>query len=183
MGKPLNGLPSRKLNFAARVIASLQWSPVETAGWFDKKQIIVVAWRARQLWGFRERPIGSGLLPMTGCLREFRVLPLRAEEQLLYTGAYACVQRKSMKTGIHPEYPEVTVSCACGNTFKTRSTHKGDIRLEICSNCHPFFTGKQRLVDTAGRVERFNRKYGLRRSTGSAKESTVGSTAAVEKSS
>ena len=65
-----------------------------------------------------------------------------------------------MKAEIHPEYLEVNVSCACGNTFKTRSTKKGDIRLEICSNCHPFYTGKQKLVDTAGRVERFNKKYG-----------------------
>ena len=65
-----------------------------------------------------------------------------------------------MKANIHPEYQEVTVSCACGNTFKTRSTKKGAIRLEICSNCHPFFTGKQKLVDTAGRVERFQKKYG-----------------------
>ncbi len=63
-----------------------------------------------------------------------------------------------MKANIHPKYVEVTVSCACGETFKTRST-KGDIRLEICSKCHPFFTGKQRLVDTAGRIERFHRKY------------------------
>jgi len=54
---------------------------------------------------------------------------------------------------------EVTVSCACGETFKTRST-KGDLRLEICSKCHPFFTGKQKLIDTAGRVERFQKKYG-----------------------
>ena len=66
-----------------------------------------------------------------------------------------------MKPRIHPKYVEVAVSCACGETFKTRST-KGDIRLEICSKCHPFFTGKQKLVDTAGRVERFQRKYGLR---------------------
>jgi large subunit ribosomal protein L31 len=65
-----------------------------------------------------------------------------------------------VKAGIHPAYNEVNVTCACGNTFKTRSTHKGDIRVEICSNCHPFFTGKQKLVDTAGRVERFQRKYG-----------------------
>ncbi|HVN78679.1 MAG TPA: 50S ribosomal protein L31 [Terriglobia bacterium] len=63
-----------------------------------------------------------------------------------------------MKANIHPKYLEVTVSCACGETFKTRST-KGDIRLEICSKCHPFFTGKQKLVDTAGRIERFQRKY------------------------
>ena len=63
-----------------------------------------------------------------------------------------------MKLKIHPKYMEVTVSCACGETFKTRSTKK-EIRLEICSKCHPFFTCKQKLVDTAGRVERFRRKY------------------------
>ena len=69
-----------------------------------------------------------------------------------------------MKTGIHPEYHEVTVICACGNVFKTGSTRKGDIRLEICSNCHPFFTGKQKLMDTAGRVERFEKRYQGKRS-------------------
>jgi large subunit ribosomal protein L31 len=69
-------------------------------------------------------------------------------------------ERVSMKEGIHPDYHEVTVHCACGNTFKTRSTYKDSmLRVEICSNCHPFFTGKQKLVDTAGRVERFQRKY------------------------
>ena len=64
-----------------------------------------------------------------------------------------------MKAAIHPAYDEVRVHCACGNTFLTRSSHKGDINVEICSACHPFFTGKQKLVDTAGRVERFRRKY------------------------
>ena len=64
-----------------------------------------------------------------------------------------------MKAAIHPDYHETRVHCACGNTFTTRSTHKGDISLEICSACHPFFTGKQKLVDTTGRVERFRRKY------------------------
>jgi len=64
-----------------------------------------------------------------------------------------------MKAAIHPNYREVRVHCACGNTFTTRSTHHGDINLEICSNCHPFFTGKQKLLDTAGRIERFRRKY------------------------
>lgn len=65
-----------------------------------------------------------------------------------------------MKEGIHPDYHAVKVHCACGSTFETRSTHKGDlIRVEICSSCHPFFTGKQKLIDTAGRVERFQRKY------------------------
>jgi large subunit ribosomal protein L31 len=63
-----------------------------------------------------------------------------------------------MKKGIHPEYQECTVICACGNAFKTRSTKK-EIRVEICSQCHPFFTGKQRIVDTAGRVEKFRKKY------------------------
>jgi large subunit ribosomal protein L31 len=64
-----------------------------------------------------------------------------------------------MKAGIHPAYHEIKVHCACGNNFVTRSTNKSDISVEICSNCHPFFTGKQKLVDTAGRVERFNRKF------------------------
>jgi large subunit ribosomal protein L31 len=63
------------------------------------------------------------------------------------------------KEKIHPNYVAVQVKCACGNHFETRSTNKGEIHLEICSVCHPFFTGKQRLVDTAGRVERFRRKY------------------------
>ena len=63
-----------------------------------------------------------------------------------------------MKEGIHPKYEESTVSCACGYTFKTRST-KPLIKLEICSNCHPFFTGKQKLIDTAGRVEKFQKRF------------------------
>jgi len=64
-----------------------------------------------------------------------------------------------MKSDIHPEYHVVKVHCACGNEWETRSTKDGEIRLEICSACHPFFTGKQKLIDTAGRVERFQRKY------------------------
>ncbi|MGQ9673981.1 MAG: 50S ribosomal protein L31 [Candidatus Aminicenantales bacterium] len=64
-----------------------------------------------------------------------------------------------MKKNIHPEYGECRVTCACGNTFMTRSTKK-EIRVEICSQCHPFFTGKQKLVDSAGRVEKFRKKYG-----------------------
>ena len=66
-----------------------------------------------------------------------------------------------MKTGIHPEYVETTVKCACGNTWQTRAT-KPELKVELCSNCHPFFTGEQRIVDTAGRVERFKRRYGLK---------------------
>lgn len=63
-----------------------------------------------------------------------------------------------MKKGIHPEYKMGTVRCACGYTFQTRST-VGDLKVEICSQCHPFFTGKQKLVDTAGRIEKYRRKY------------------------
>ncbi len=64
-----------------------------------------------------------------------------------------------MKKGIHPEYVEATVTCACGNTFTTRSTVP-EIRVEICNACHPFYTGKQKFVDTTGRVERFQKKFG-----------------------
>ena len=63
-----------------------------------------------------------------------------------------------MKEAIHPDYQQTTVKCACGAEFKTGST-KQDMRVDICSNCHPFFTGKQKLVDTGGRVDRFNRRY------------------------
>lgn len=66
-----------------------------------------------------------------------------------------------MKKDIHPKYGKATVRCACGNTFETGST-KDELRVEICSACHPFFTGKQKLVDSGGRVERFNKKYGLK---------------------
>jgi large subunit ribosomal protein L31 len=67
-----------------------------------------------------------------------------------------------MKKEIHPEYAESTVTCACGNTFKTRSTKK-EIRVEICSSCHPFYTGKQKFVDSAGRVEKFKKKYAAKK--------------------
>ncbi|HZP93891.1 MAG TPA: 50S ribosomal protein L31 [Burkholderiales bacterium] len=64
-----------------------------------------------------------------------------------------------MKTGIHPEYKEITVICSCGNTFKTRSTLGRELHVEVCAVCHPFYTGKQKIVDTAGRVERFKQRY------------------------
>ena len=64
-----------------------------------------------------------------------------------------------MRDGIHPEYEVVTVTCACGNTFQTRSTRK-ELTADVCAACHPFYTGKQRLVDTQGRVDRFRKKYG-----------------------
>ncbi len=65
-----------------------------------------------------------------------------------------------MKEGIHPKFEETTAKCACGETFKTYST-KENISVEICSKCHPFYTGKQKLVDTGGRVDKFNKRYGL----------------------
>jgi len=66
-----------------------------------------------------------------------------------------------MKDGIHPNYELTTVTCVCGNVIETRSTKK-DIKIEICSRCHPFITGKQKIIDTAGRVERFKRKYAVK---------------------
>jgi large subunit ribosomal protein L31 len=64
-----------------------------------------------------------------------------------------------MKASIHPEYAEITVTCSCGNQFKTRSTVGKDLSVDVCSNCHPFYTGKQKMVDTAGRVDKFRKKY------------------------
>ena len=66
-----------------------------------------------------------------------------------------------MKTDIHPTYTETTVSCSCGNSFVTRST-SDSVRVELCNECHPFYTGKQKLVDTGGRIDRFERRYGRR---------------------
>ena len=68
-----------------------------------------------------------------------------------------------MQADIHPAYDLTTVVCSCGNTFTTRSTKTGDISVELCNECHPFFTGKQKLVDSGGRVERFQRRYGQRK--------------------
>lgn len=71
-----------------------------------------------------------------------------------------------MKQATHPEYHEVKVVCTCGNQFSTRSTIKGDVMsADVCSECHPFYTGKQKIIDTAGRVEKFNKKYGVRAKT------------------
>ncbi len=67
-----------------------------------------------------------------------------------------------MKADIHPEYNEIKATCSCGNVIETRSTLQGDIHLEVCSACHPFYTGKQKIVDTAGRVERFRKRFGNR---------------------
>ncbi len=65
-----------------------------------------------------------------------------------------------MKADIHPSYDEIKVTCSCGNTFVTNSTYEGELHIEVCSQCHPFYTGKQKILDTAGRVDKFRRKYG-----------------------
>lgn len=74
-----------------------------------------------------------------------------------------------MKQGIHPEYAAALIHCACGNTIQTRSTHAGTVQVEICSACHPFFTGQQKLIDTAGRIDRFAKKYGSKIALGTQK--------------
>ncbi|WP_107851151.1 50S ribosomal protein L31 [Oceanimonas marisflavi] len=66
-----------------------------------------------------------------------------------------------MKQGIHPEYKEIVAKCSCGNEIKTRSTLGHDLNLDVCSSCHPFFTGKQKILDTGGRVDRFNKRFGM----------------------
>ena len=85
-----------------------------------------------------------------------------------------------MKQGIHPDYHEISVQCACGDTFKTRSTRKGDLHVEICSACHPFFTGKQKLIDTAGRVDRFNKRYGRKTEAPAGNEAATAAEAPAE---
>ncbi|ASQ45010.1 50S ribosomal protein L31 [Legionella clemsonensis] len=68
-----------------------------------------------------------------------------------------------MKTSIHPEYKAITVTCSCGHAFETRSTLAQDLSIEVCANCHPFYTGKQKLVDTGGRVQKFRDRYNLKK--------------------
>jgi len=82
---------------------------------------------------------------------------------------------KEVKEKIHPDYDKVKYECACGNLIETQSTRKGVVKLDICSACHPFFTGKEKLVDTAGRVERFYRKYGRDVEVGKKKKNPKGS--------
>ncbi len=69
-----------------------------------------------------------------------------------------------MKADIHPAYDDITVTCSCGNSFQTRSTVGRDLTIEVCSQCHPFYTGKQKMLDSGGRVDRFRRKYGMKTS-------------------
>jgi large subunit ribosomal protein L31 len=84
------------------------------------------------------------------------------------------MKRKPMKSGIHPEYVETTVHCGCGNTFTTRSTKKsGQIVVEVCSQCHPFYTGKQKILDSGGRVARFEKRYGKRKNDNNADKASA----------
>jgi len=96
-------------------------------------------------------PVGnSSLNPLPPCLLGLSIAIIR--------GFSNCLIEVPVKAGIHPEYATATVKCACGATWQTRST-VAELHLDICSNCHPFYTGKQKLIDTAGRVERFRQKY------------------------
>ncbi len=70
-----------------------------------------------------------------------------------------------MQADIHPKYDELTATCSCGNVVKTRSTRAGEIHIDVCSSCHPFYTGKQKIVDSGGRIDRFNKRFGTKRST------------------
>lgn len=103
-----------------------------------------------------------------------RFLNINGEKQLLFILTYAKMtfallceyleiekEVNQMKEGIHPDYQQTTIRCACGAVIETGSTKK-DIKVEICSKCHPFYTGKQKLVDTSGRVDKFNKKFGLK---------------------
>jgi large subunit ribosomal protein L31 len=78
-----------------------------------------------------------------------------------------------MKAGIHPEYKQITVTCTCGNKFETRSTIGQDLQVEVCSNCHPFYTGKQKIVDTGGRVDKFRKKYAAKPETAAKPEAAA----------
>ena len=86
----------------------------------------------------------------------------------------AAEKRGAMKAKIHPEYREITVTCSCGNSWTTRSTLGKDLHIEVCSACHPFYTGKQKIVDTAGRVEKFRQKYAEHRTRRQAEKGSNG---------
>ena len=73
-------------------------------------------------------------------------------------------EAQPMKADIHPEYKQVKVTCSCGNSFETRSTAGRELHIEVCAQCHPFYTGKQKMLDTGGRVDRFRKKYGMKKS-------------------
>jgi large subunit ribosomal protein L31 len=108
----------------------------------------------------------------------FKSLGARILRTLLYWIVVVILKEPAVRAGIHPKYHEVEVRCACGNTFKTRST-KPDLHLEICNQCHPFFTGRQKLIDTEGRVERFTKRFGAQ--TAEARKAATQATRAAKK--
>jgi len=93
---------------------------------------------------------GSGLAGLVACVYITRPF-----------GTTVCSGEFPMKADIHPNYSEIKVTCSCGNEFTTRSTLAEDLHVEVCSSCHPFYTGKQKIVDSGGRVDKFRRKYGM----------------------
>jgi large subunit ribosomal protein L31 len=99
---------------------------------------------------------------------------------LLYWIFAAGAEERTVKPGIHPKYHDVTARCACGNTFQTRST-KQELHLEICNQCHPFFTGRQKLIDTEGRVERFTKRFGTQTAEGRKAEAKAAKAAKATK--
>lgn len=100
----------------------------------------------------------SGYETEDSCLRP---LVVALPDHFLYNLRPKTKQGQTMKADIHPSYNEIKVTCSCGNTFTTQSTYKGDLHIEVCSLCHPFYSGKQKILDTAGRVDKFRRKYSL----------------------
>ena len=123
-------------------------------------------------WERENRPSGALISPFGDDIierlrREWKTIgsesgPPTRKDRAGEEGLFPAQRTREMKKKIHPKYYECTVTCGCGNTFKTRSTRE-KINVEICSNCHPFYTGKQKFVDTAGRVEKFLKKYNLKR--------------------
>jgi large subunit ribosomal protein L31 len=83
------------------------------------------------------------------------------DARLFFPGILASAGSWTMKADIHPEYQDIKVTCSCGHTFTTRSTLTDELHIEVCSQCHPFYTGKQKILDTGGRVDKFRRKYGI----------------------
>jgi large subunit ribosomal protein L31 len=97
--------------------------------------------------------------------RDEPLLRLQKRRAVAYTSRPFRIRRRAastMKADIHPKYGRLRASCSCGNVIETRSTHAGEMHLDVCSNCHPFYTGKQKILDTGGRVERFRRRFGTR---------------------
>jgi len=105
----------------------------------------------------------------------------RGPAACVYLNVAATAKERTVKPGIHPKYFDVEVRCACGNTFRTRST-KPELHLEICNQCHPFFTGRQKLIDTEGRVERFTKRFGAQTAEIRKKAATATKAAKVGKS-